>query len=45
MSYIINQLSAALHAQSDSYGKASAVILNADRDLYQAKLAEQGVLL
>ncbi|MEP7730002.1 methyl-accepting chemotaxis protein [Marinomonas primoryensis] len=45
MSYIINQLSAALHAQSDSYGKASAVILNADRDLYQAKLAEQRIIV
>tara|TARA_R110000744_G_scaffold58250_2_gene121545 strand:- start:661 stop:2322 length:1662 start_codon:yes stop_codon:yes gene_type:complete len=45
MSYIINQLSAALHAQSDSYGKASAVILNADRDLYQAKLAEQRIVV
>jgi methyl-accepting chemotaxis protein len=45
MGYIINQLSAALNAQADSYGKASAVILNADRDLYQAKLAEQRIVV
>ncbi|NLQ18872.1 methyl-accepting chemotaxis protein [Marinomonas sp. M1K-6] len=44
MGYIINQFSAALDAQADSYGKASAVILNADRDLYQAKLAEQRIV-
>ncbi|WP_421846429.1 methyl-accepting chemotaxis protein [Marinomonas sp.] len=45
MGYIVNQLSAALDAQVDSYGKASAVILNADRDLYQAKLAEQRIVV
>ena len=38
MVYIVNQLSGALNAQADSYGKASAVILNADFDnLYQAE--------
>ncbi|MBU2318868.1 MAG: methyl-accepting chemotaxis protein, partial [Gammaproteobacteria bacterium] len=45
MVYIVNQLSGALNAQADSYGKASAVILNADRDLYQAKLAEQRIVV
>ncbi|RBP79478.1 methyl-accepting chemotaxis protein [Marinomonas rhizomae] len=45
MGYIINQLSTALNVQADSYGKASAVILNADRDLYQAKLAEQRIVV
>ena len=45
MGYIINQLSAALDNQADVYGKASAVILNADRDLYQAKLAEQRIVV
>jgi methyl-accepting chemotaxis protein len=45
MGYIINQLNAALNAQAESYGKASAAILNADRDLYQAKLAEQRIVV
>ena len=45
MGYIINQLNGALNAHADSYGKASAVILNADRDLYQAKLAEQRIVV
>ncbi|NVK72702.1 MAG: methyl-accepting chemotaxis protein, partial [Oceanospirillaceae bacterium] len=44
MGYIINQLNTALHVQADAYAKASAVILNADRDLYQAKLAEQRIV-
>ncbi|QRV25370.1 methyl-accepting chemotaxis protein [Marinomonas foliarum] len=44
MGYIIDQLKTALDSQADSYGKASAVILNADRDLYQAKLAEQRMI-
>ena len=44
MGYIINQLSVALEAQAGSYGKASSFILNADRDLYQAKLAEQRIV-
>ncbi|PYF79529.1 methyl-accepting chemotaxis protein [Marinomonas alcarazii] len=43
--FIINQLTVALNTQADSYGKASAVILNADRDLYQAKLAEQRLVV
>ena len=43
--YVVNQLSTALNVQADSYGKASAVILNADRDLYQAKLAEQRIVV
>ena len=45
MGYIINQLNAALNAHANSYAKASAVILNADRDLYQAKLAEQRIVV
>ena len=42
--YVVNQLTTALNVQTDSYAKASAVILNADRDLYQAKLAEQHIV-
>ncbi len=44
MGHIINQLTAALNVQADSYAKATSVILNADRDLYQAKLAEQRIV-
>ncbi len=38
---IIYQSSVALNAQSGRYFHAASDILNADRDLYQAKLAEQ----
>ena len=41
MVHISNQVRHALDTQADNYGKAVAAILNADRDLYQAKLAEQ----
>ncbi|MDB4838063.1 methyl-accepting chemotaxis protein [Marinomonas sp.] len=40
MTHIINRLESALNTQVDDYEVAVAAILNADRDLYQAKLAE-----
>ncbi|MBR7888887.1 methyl-accepting chemotaxis protein [Marinomonas sp. A79] len=45
MGYIIKQLGDGLNNQADIYSKASSVILNADRDLYQAKLAEQRIIV
>ncbi len=41
MTHIINRLEGALITQVDQYEEAMSEILNADRDLYQAKLAEQ----
>ncbi|MCB5162559.1 methyl-accepting chemotaxis protein [Marinomonas algarum] len=45
MGYIIKQLGDGLNNQADIYSRASSVILNADRDLYQAKLAEQRLIV
>lgn len=45
MGHISDQLKHALDTQSDKYKKALTVILNADRDLYQAKLAEQRIIV
>lgn len=45
MVHISNQLRAALDVQVDNYEKAVTAILNADRDLYQAKLAEQRLIV
>ncbi|MBJ7538004.1 methyl-accepting chemotaxis protein [Marinomonas transparens] len=45
VSYIIKQSSAALNAQTDSYLKAVSVVINADRDLYQAQLAQQRLIV
>ena len=45
MTHIINRLETALSTQVDNYEEAVAAILNADRDLYQAKLAEQHIIL
>jgi len=41
MTHIINRLEGALITQVDKYTVAVSEILNADRDLYQAKIAEQ----
>lgn len=45
MTHIINKLEDALSTQVDNYEEAVSAILNADRDLYQAKLAEQHIVL
>lgn len=44
MVHISNQLRHALDTQADKYEKAVTAVLNADRDLYQAKLAEQRLI-
>lgn len=44
MTHIINRLEGALITQVDQYEEAMSEILNADRDLYQAKLAEQHII-
>ena len=44
MTHIINRLEGALNTQVDNYEEAVTAILNADRDLYQAKLAEQYII-
>ncbi len=45
MGFIINQLKASLNEHTNNYEKAISVILNADRDAYQAKLAEQRLVV
>lgn len=44
LGFIINQLKASLNEHTNHYEKAISVILNADRDAYQAKLAEQRIV-
>jgi len=39
--YVLDKNEAALTVQTERYFKASSVVLNADRDLYQAELAQQ----
>jgi len=44
LGFIINQLKASLNEHTNHYEKAISVVLNADRDAYQAKLAEQRIV-
>ncbi|EWH09445.1 methyl-accepting chemotaxis sensory transducer [Catenovulum agarivorans DS-2] len=44
LSYLLSLQEDALEAQSEKFLKSIAVVLNADRDLYQAKVAELNML-
>ncbi|BFM49886.1 methyl-accepting chemotaxis protein [Marinomonas sp. THO17] len=44
LGFIINQLKASLNEHTNHFEKAISVVLNADRDAYQAKLAEQRIV-
>lgn len=44
LQYVLDKYETALTVQTESYFKASSVVLNADRDLYQAQLAQQRLI-